>query len=346
MNEKETKRWHLDNDSQNLQNHPSIIESAKLLRQGEVIAFPTETVYGLGANALDPIAIEQIFKAKGRPSDNPLIVHIANRDQLEELVQGISPVAERLIDAFWPGPLTLIFDKKGVVANNVTAGLNSVAIRMPNHSVALSLLLAADLPLAAPSANLSGKPSPTNAEHVWQDLKGKISGVLDGGATGLGLESTVLDLTTSVPTLYRPGGITQEEIESVIGPIHLDPALKVEKEKPKSPGMKYTHYAPSADLFLVRNRQDIPYHIEKAQKEGRRVGVLTVDEHSHDYGADVVISCGTNQNLKTVAQQLYGTLRRFDQEEVDVIFSETFLEEGLGKAIMNRLDKAAAKRYL
>ncbi len=311
------------------------------ITKGEVVAFPTETVYGLGANALDETAVKKIFEAKGRPSDNPLIVHIASVSQLDQLVTAIPSVAKQLMDQFWPGPLTIILNKKESVAKSVTAGLDTVAIRIPDHPIAIELLKLADVPVAAPSANLSGKPSPTSGKHVYHDLKGRIVGILDGGQTGVGLESTVLDCSKEIPVLYRPGGVTIEEIEAVIGKIKVDPSLKSKDEVPLSPGMKYTHYAPDGTFVLVRDQKQIPVLLAKAKAEGKRTGVLTTKENVDTYEADVIVSCGSRADLASVANQLYESLRTFDEKKAEIIFSETFPYENLGIAIMNRLEKAA-----
>ncbi|GAE27222.1 YrdC/Sua5 family protein [Halalkalibacter wakoensis JCM 9140] len=342
MSYKQTKIWSVDNSFESEENLRLLREAALWIKKGEVIAFPTETVYGLGANALEEEAVKKIFEAKGRPSDNPLIVHIAETHQLKELVADIPTVAEQLMKHFWPGALTLIFKKKQVVAPSVTAGLETVAVRMPDHDVARALLKEAGVPVAAPSANLSGKPSPTTAQHVYHDLVGRIRGIVDGGKTGVGLESTVLDCSKPVPVLYRPGGVTKEEIEAVIGPIEVDPALLAADQTPASPGMKYKHYSPVGTVYLVQDTAKIPDLVSRAKKDGKRVGVLTTVENEGKYEADVVVACGSRMKLATVASELYQSLRRFDDDEVEVIFAEMFPYEGLGIAIMNRLEKAAA----
>ncbi|MBM0065839.1 L-threonylcarbamoyladenylate synthase [Alkalicoccobacillus gibsonii] len=342
----QTKRWNV-NKSANLQNiEMNLQEAANLIKDGHVVAFPTETVYGLGGNALDPQAVTDIFKAKGRPNDNPLIVHIANRDGLNELVTEIPLIAEKLMDAYWPGPLTLIFHANDKVPTNVTAGLSTVAIRMPSHPVARELLEKSGVPVAAPSANLSGRPSPTTADHVWTDLEGRIAGVVDGGATGVGVESTVLDISGEVPMILRPGGITREELTEVCGHVELDGALMDDGQAPKSPGMKYTHYAPKGSLTLVRDRALIQELATKARAEGKRVGVLTTEERANHYDADFVYACGSDGDLKATAALLYNGLRAFDDQEIDVIFSEVFDENGVGAAVMNRLEKAAGGRMI
>lgn len=325
-----------------IENTRKIEEAAALLRDNEVVAFPTETVYGLGANAKSDEAVKKIFEAKGRPSDNPLIVHISNAGQLEELVEHVPDKARMLMDAFWPGPLTLVFPKKEVLSKIATAGLDTVAIRMPDHPLALALIEAADLPIAAPSANLSGKPSPTTAQHVDKDLNGRIRCIVDGGETGVGVESTVVDCTEEIPVILRPGGVTKEVIESIIGPVGEDPALHNAADIPKSPGMKYTHYAPDAPFVLVDGDKElIQQLVNEKRRNGLRAGVLTTEENKDFFAADVVVVCGQRQELETVAANLYDALRAFDDEKVDCIYGEMFPTDGIGSAIMNRLLKAS-----
>lgn len=329
----------IDNPIENIQ---QIEEAASLLRSDEVVAFPTETVYGLGANAKSDEAVKKIFEAKGRPSDNPLIVHISDTAQLEGLAKNVPDKARLLIDAFWPGPLTLVFLKNEGLSETATAGLDTVAVRMPNHPLALALIEAADLPIAAPSANLSGKPSPTTAQHVAKDLNGRIRCIVDGGETGVGLESTVVDCTEEIPVILRPGGVTKEAIEKVIGLVGEDPALCNASDIPKSPGMKYTHYAPDAPFVLVDgSRELIQQLVNGKRQQGHRVGVLTTEENADFFDADSVIVCGKRQALETVAAGLYDALRAFDDEKVDFIYGELFPTTGIGSAIMNRLLKAA-----
>ena len=344
----ETKVWMVDKNVDKLESNPQVVDAAYFLRENEVVALPTETVYGLGGNAESDEAVAKIFRAKGRPVDNPLIIHIADRQQLTRFVKEVPVNAERLMDKFWPGPLTIIFKKKdGVLSEKATAGLDTVAVRLPNHPVALALLKACQLPIAAPSANSSGKPSPTKAGHVLDDLNGKIAGVLDGGPTGVGVESTVIDCTESIPVILRPGGVTKEQIEAVVGEVQLDRALLDEASKPKSPGMKYKHYAPNAPLFLVNGSKGfLQKLVEEKQREGLRVGILTTEENRSEYNAAFVLTCGKRAELETVATALYDTLRAFNQEKVDIIYSEMFPNTGVGHAIMNRLQKAAGNKII
>lgn len=351
-----TKVWIVDKHVENAQTCTQVVDAAELLRNGDVVAFPTETVYGLGANALSDESVEKIFLAKGRPSDNPLIVHIGDKSQLSTVARHIPEKGNRLIEAFWPGPLTIILPKTDQVASLVTAGLDSVGVRMPDHDIALALLKEAGVPIAAPSANRSGRPSPTTAEHVLHDLDGRIAGVLDGGPTGVGVESTVIDVTVDPPMVLRPGGVTREELEAVIGPVELDPSFQVgAAQTPRAPGMKYTHYAPEGEMWLVAGEKDKTHMqqvemLREAKRNGLRTGVLATEESTGFWSgrteADVVLSVGSAARLDEVAQQLYAVLRKFDEEKVQYIVSETFSREGLGMAVMNRLEKAAGGRVL
>ncbi|WP_236687424.1 L-threonylcarbamoyladenylate synthase, partial [Geobacillus sp. ZGt-1] len=259
----------------------------------------------------------------------------------------IPPMAKTLMERFWPGPLTLVLPKRAkAVSERVTAGLPTVAVRMPDHPLALALIEASGLALAAPSANRSGRPSPTTAAHVLADLDGRIAGVIDGGPTGVGVESTVLDCSGGVPTILRPGGVTKEALIEAIG--RVEEAAAVDDEAaPKAPGMKYTHYAPKAPLWIVAGPPAFLQRlVDESRAEGKTVGVLTTEENRDQYAADVVLPCGTRQALETVASRLYDTLRRFDETNVDLIYSEAFPEEGIGAAIMNRLRKAAGGRAI
>lgn len=344
----DTKLWIVDKNVDNPKSYSHIVRAAKLLTENEVVAFPTETVYGLGGNAYNNEAISKIFTAKGRPTDNPLIVHIGNEQQLIEFVSEVSNEAKQLMAAFWPGPLTLVLNKKGDrLAKKVTAGLSTVAVRMPDHPVALAIINEANIPIAAPSANQSGKPSPTTAAHVQADLNGKIAAIVDGGPTGIGVESTVVDCTVSPPLILRPGGVSQEQLEQVIGEVSVDNALLDETEVPKSPGVKYRHYAPGTPLYLVDGTcAFLQQLVNDRRKSGLQVGVITTKEHSNQYDADVIFICGERERMETVASQLFCTLREVDEKELDIIYAEVFPETGIGRAIMNRLLKAASNRVI
>lgn len=324
-------------------------DAAKILKKGGLVASPTETVYGLCANALDETAVRNIYKAKGRPSDNPLIVHIADLDMLKPLVQEISPIAQKLMDAFWPGPMTLIFKATDLVPKVLTGGLDTVAIRFPSHPTINTLIKTSLLPLAAPSANTSGKPSPTNFTRVYEDLNGKIDCIIQGDQSEYGVESTVIDTTSDIATILRPGGITFEMLEEVLGEVMMDPALGhklKEGEVPKAPGMKYTHYSPNADVIIVKGEphkvaQTINERVKEEKILGKTVGVLATDETVSLFTADKVISVGTESNPLTIASNLFEVLRSFDDAHIDVVYSLAFKEIGIGKAIMNRLEKSA-----
>lgn len=343
-----TMLWTVEDLNNLSTSYPHITQAANKLKENEVVAFPTETVYGLGANAFSDEAVHKIFEAKGRPSDNPLIVHIASKEQLYDFVDEIPEYALLLIKEFWPGPLTLVLRKKGEeLSDLVTAGLDTVGVRMPDHPIALALLKEANVPVAAPSANRSGKPSPTQASHVYDDLQGRISGIIDGGSTGVGVESTVIDCTTTIPTILRPGGVTKEQMEAVVGEVRVDQALVEEGHAPKSPGMKYTHYAPNAPVIVVDGSHGfLQQLIDQYEKEGKKVGVLTTTEAKNDFRASKVLACGSRANLQTVAAQLYDVLRQFDQEDVDLILSESFPQVDVGVAVMNRLLKAAGNKVI
>lgn len=321
--------------------------AAEYICCGELVAFPTETVYGLGGNALDNAAAQKIYAAKGRPSDNPLIVHIENQEQLRPLVRVIPPKAKPLIEAFWPGPLTLIMPRSALVPDGITGGLDTVAIRMPDHPAALALLKACGLPLAAPSANTSGKPSPTMAEHVYHDLKGKIAGIIDGGPTEVGLESTVLDLTVEPPVILRPGGISQAAIESVIGPVGADTSLLTNDAVPKAPGMKYKHYAPKASIHICAGTpEEIVDELRCLLADaGTDLGLMLSEETMTLLGeapAGIAVRIlGKRTQPKTLAHELFAALRWFDEQPVTTIYTEQFAQEDIGVALMNRLNKAA-----
>lgn len=330
-----------------------IEEAGQILKNGGLVAFPTETVYGLGANALDEEAAAKIYFAKGRPSDNPLIVHIADFSDLEKIVEDVPEEAKKLADAFWPGPLTIIMRKNEKVPYGTTGGLETVAVRMPNHEIALKMIRAGGGFIAAPSANTSGRPSPTMASHVAEDMNGKIDMILDGGSVGIGLESTIIDLSEEVPTILRPGFITQQMLEDVIGRVEMDAALidPDSKVRPKAPGMKYRHYAPKANMILVRGEKEkvaekIRQLVEEEIREGRAPGILCTEETAKLYPNGIVKKIGTLREELTISRHLYGVLREFDEEKVSSIFSETFETPVLGTAIMNRLMKAAGHQLI
>lgn len=321
-------------------------KAAGIIRKGGLVAFPTETVYGLGGNALDPKASCKIYKAKGRPSDNPLIAHVANIEQVKTLVREITPTAKALMDKFWPGPMTLILNKSKLVPLETTGGLNTVAIRMPNHKTALRLIEESGLPIAAPSANLSGKPSPTKAIHVANDLSGRIEMILDDGETDIGIESTIIDLTSDRPVILRPGYITPKMIEEVTGKIEENSTLS-EEEKPKAPGMKYKHYAPKANLIIVQGSEDrVINEILNRIKEQEDIGIICTKETQKYYTKGLVKTIGSRDDAKSVAHNLYRILREFDETNVGTIYSEAFGQTQLGEAIMNRLMKAAAHQVI
>lgn len=329
----------------------SLALAARLLKDGELVAFPTETVYGLGAHAMDAQAVLGIFAAKGRPADNPLIVHIHDRSQLEGICE-VNEAALRLMDAFWPGPLTIILPRKDAVPNAVTANLDTVAVRMPAHPVAMALLAACNLPIAAPSANRSGKPSPTSAKHVFDDMDGRIPLIIDGGESDVGLESTVISLAGNKPCILRPGGVTQSMLETVIGPVDLAGSIlrPLEKgEKALSPGMMYKHYSPDGQVTLIEGEESAVVEAlhqlyAHAESEGHRACVMCFTEH-----VDALADChphdiGSKDDPAEVAHRLFATLRGLDDEKMDVIFSEVVPPEGVGLAVMNRLGRAAAFR--
>ena len=323
-------------------------EAGRILREGGLVAFPTETVYGLGGNALDAGASEKIYAAKGRPSDNPLIVHIAQMEALEGIVRDIPPVALDLAEAFWPGPLTMIFYKTDLVPLSTTGGLNTVAVRMPSHPVAMELIRYGGGYVAAPSANTSGRPSPTRASHVVEDLSGKIDVIIDGGDVDIGLESTIVDLTEEIPTILRPGYINLEMLSAVAGEVRMDEGLIAADSqiRPKAPGMKYRHYAPKAPLFIVEGgQQEVTAAIrrltEEAVSQGKRVGILTTQEKQSSYPLGLVKILGERRKEITISQHLFAALRELDALDVDVIYSEAFDTPRMGGAIMNRLLKAA-----
>jgi len=377
----ETKVWPAD--------ETAIAEAARTLREGGIVAFPTETVYGLGADARNPRAVRRVFEAKGRPSDNPLIVHIADRGQLEELALPYGGIEARLMEAFWPGPLTIVLPARpGAAAPEVTAGLDTVAVRMPAHSVALRLIAAADCPVAAPSANRSGRPSPTLAAHVLEDLDGRIDGIVDGGPAEVGLESTVVMVEGGRIRVLRPGGVTREALAEAAGCDVIVEAIEDAASSgngeggepdganggasggesglragagpgaeggasaaPRSPGMKYAHYAPRGEMTLVIGGREavrawIGREAAAARAAGCLTGVLTWEEHAGHYDADAVVVCGSLARPEQAAQRLYAALREFDARGIGRIWAEGCPPEGIGLALMNRLAKAAGGRIV
>ncbi len=327
-----------------------ILKAAAIIKSGGLVAFPTETVYGLGANALDADAVLSLFAAKKRPLDNPPIVHVAEVRDVYKLAEQVSIKAERLMNQFWPGPLTLVFSRYSAIPDVTTAGLETVAVRMPKHKVALALIKASSTPIAAPSANIAGRPSPTTAKHVLDDLNGRIDAILDSGATDIGVESTVLDINVEPPMLLRPGGTSLEALQKSIGEIKLHPFITAEvdlpTEKARSPGMRYRHYAPKAQVILVQGV--VPAVMGKIKElttacwmQNKRVGVLATDETAWAYEADIVKSLGSRRNVDAMAPNLFRLLREFDEENADIIIAESVPTEGLGLAVINRLRKAS-----
>ena len=346
----ETK-W-IEIDENNIEKE-AVEEAGRIIKGGGLVAFPTETVYGLGGDALNKESSQKIYAAKGRPSDNPLIVHICKWEDLEQIVKKIPDSAKALADAFWPGPLTMIFEKKDLVPDETTGGLSTVAVRYPNHKTALAFIEAAGGYVAAPSANVSGRPSPTEGKYVYEDMNGRIEMILDGGLVGIGLESTIVDLTEEIPVILRPGYITEEMLLKVLGEVKTDPTiLNVAADMaPKAPGMKYKHYAPKGELTIVSGEMDkvvetINAQVKQAMDKGLKTGVIGTDETVGQYHADSKKSVGKRLDEASIARRLYQILREFDDEEVEVLYSEAFDETGVGQAIMNRLLKAAGHKVL
>ena len=368
-------------------NKEAIAEASEILQNGGLVAFPTETVYGLGADALNADAAAKIYAAKGRPSDNPLIVHIADTDAIEKLADlktmnrthpDMVKKAHMLMEAFWPGPLTIIFPKLAIVPDGTTGGLPTVAIRMPSHPIAQELIRTSGVSIAAPSANTSGRPSPTTAQHVWEDMDGRIEMILDGGAVGIGIESTIVDMTGTIPTILRPGFITKAMLSEIVGDVTIDPAI-IEPDpnlRPKAPGMKYTHYAPHGTLSIVEAAADesanraslhsgvkVSYNATEAETlrvaekikalvnekeaQGYKVAILTTKEHASLYkNYSHVLIVGEGSKGQTISARLYAALRECDSEQMEYMYSEAFDQNELGGAIMNRLLKAAGHRVI
>lgn len=328
-----------------------IQEMSQIIRRSGTVVFPTETVYGLGANALSDEAVAKIFAAKGRPSDNPLIVHVSNMAQLDTIVEVIPETAKILIDKFWPGPLTLLFKKKRVISDMITGGLDTVAVRMPSSKIALKLIEACDLPVAAPSANISGKPSPTSAEHVIKDLEGRVDAIIDGGDCEFGLESTVIDVLNETPMILRPGSITLEEIAKTINTVIYDPAMSHDTLIAKSPGQKYIHYAPKGEVYLYIGlacniTNAINETASKFINESKKVLILGTEENILSYKEGIILNLGARTNPMEISSNLFSMLRKADELKADIILVEGIDEEGLGVAIMNRLKKASGGRII
>ena len=324
--------------------------AADIIRKGGIVAFPTETVYGLGADALNAEAVRKLFEAKKRPPDNPIIVHVASKKDVYQLARDIPKAAENLMTKFWPGPLTLVLKRSRLVPDITVVGLDTIAIRMPKNRVALALLKESGTPIAAPSANLAGKPSPTIAQHVIDDLAGRIDIILDAGPTKIGVESTVINMTSSPPEILRPGGTPYERLRGVLGKVKLHPLAKAEKKvrltRAISPGMKHRHYAPKAEMVVVEGELEkvigkVRELAETHAAKGKRVGILATDESVLSYEADVVKSLGSREDPAMIAKNLFRLLRQFDKEKVDIIIAEGVSLQGLGLAVMNRLRKAA-----
>ena len=325
-------------------------KQAKLLCEGNTVIFPTETVYGLGANALDEDAVIKIYEAKGRPSDNPLIVHICEKSEVYNLAKDISEKAELIMDEFWPGPITIILNKKDIVPYRTSGGLDTVAIRMPSHPIAREIIKQSGLPIAAPSANISGRPSPTKADHVYEEMNGRVSGIVLGDDCNYGLESTVLDMTGDIPMILRPGSITKEDLESVVGEVTIDPSLakKEDNKKAKAPGMKYTHYSPDAEVYIVSGQtnkviDEINKLVHQNELKGLKTGVMCLSKNKDKYNGEV-ISLG--DSLEQVGSKLFDALREMDKRNIDIVYSEEFPNIGVGQAIMNRLLKSAGYKII
>ncbi len=326
--------------------------AGEIIKKGGLVAFPTETVYGLGGDALNPDSAGKIYKTKGRPSDNPLIVHIADIKDLEVIADNIPEMAYALADKYWPGPLTMIFDKKDIVPPDTTGGLNTVAVRFPSDKAAADFIRCAGGFVAAPSANLSGKPSPTTAARVKEDMDGRIEMILDGGDCNIGLESTIIDLTVDPPAILRPGFVTAEDVVEIAG--RLNEGSKDESGvivHPKAPGMKYRHYAPKGDMTVINGSEDnvikyINNEVKDAADKGIRCAVIAVDETKDRYDNVRVFSLGSRNDHEKVGHRLYEVLRKLDDEGIEMIYAEAFKEEGFYAAVMNRMKKAAGGKEI
>ena len=330
-----------------------IKEAGKIIKEGGLVAFPTETVYGLGGDGLNPQSSRKIYEAKGRPSDNPLIIHIGEVKALEKIVSYIPDSAKILAERFWPGPLTMIFKKADIVPKETTGGLGTVAVRFPSDPVAIAFIKEAGGYVAAPSANTSGRPSPTSGRYVYEDMQGKIDMILDGGSCEIGLESTIIDLTEEIPVILRPGYITEKMLQEVLSEVDVDRTILSAASgiAPKAPGMKYRHYAPKGDLVIVRGEEEqvldfVNHKIREGQASGHRIGVIATDETRLKYVSCVIKSVGMRKDEASIARRLYEVLREFDDEKVEYIYAESFDSSGMGQAIMNRLLKAAGHKVI
>lgn len=338
-----------------LYENADIKEAADIIRSGGLVAFPTETVYGLGANALMSEAAKKIYAAKGRPSDNPLIVHISKTEDVNNIAREIPEIFYKLAECFWPGPMTVVLKKRSIIPDDTSGGLDTVAVRLPDNNIARALIEVSKVPIAAPSANTSGRPSPTRASHVFDDMDGRIDMIIDGGTVGIGVESTIVDLTGDIPTLLRPGAVTVEMLQEVCTEVDIDPAIEhllASGEAPKAPGMKYKHYAPKADMKMLKgNEAAVLDYLKKEISESEiKTAILTVDEHravlekiiaDNNKENIKLLSLGSLKDMKTVAHNLFDVLRKCDELGVSTILSESFDESGIGRAVMNRLKKAS-----
>ena len=337
--------------NENKINENEIKKMAEILRKGETVIFPTETVYGLGANALEGDAAKKIYEAKGRPSDNPLIVHIAHKEEIENITENVTDKAKVVIDKFWPGPITVILKKKDIIPSVTSGGLDTVAVRMPSNKIANALIDAAGIPIAAPSANISGRPSPTRAEHVYNEMNGRVSGIIMGGDCNFGLESTVVDFTGEFPMILRPGSITREMLQEVVGRVDLDPSLEKKEDniKAKAPGMKYKHYSPKANVYIIKgekeNAAEKMNELSKLNSEkGIKTGLICMSDIAEKVKADEIIDLG--DTYEKVGANLFDALIQMDERKIDVVYSESFSTDGVGQAIMNRLLKSAAYKII
>ena len=333
----------------------AMTRAGEIIRAGGLVAFPTETVYGLGADGMNADASARIYEAKGRPSDNPLILHIVDMDQVDGIAREVSPAARKIMEAFWPGPLTVILSRRDNVPSTTTGGLDTVAVRMPSHPDARDFIRSSERIIAAPSANISGRPSPTRAGHVYEDMKGRIPMILDGGPVGIGIESTIVDMTGEHPSILRPGYISREEIADLVGEVGIDPAIAgrtpAKDLTAKAPGMKYRHYAPKGQMFLVEGEtalvvKKINELTALRQAEGYTVGIIGTEDTLSLYPEGIAKSVGSREHPQTIAANLYRVLREMDASGADYIYAESFFGEKMGDAIMNRMLKAAGYRVI